>query len=69
MCVWDCLDTQLNQSPDGGREMVSETSVTFNELARLVVREDFINVSSHETVRSYKKVLAPEEQASVTGPE
>jgi hypothetical protein len=36
-----------------GTDMVPETSVIFNQLTRLVAREDFINVSRLESFRSY----------------
>jgi hypothetical protein len=34
-----------------GREMVLETLVGFNELTRLMAREDFINISRREIIQ------------------
>jgi hypothetical protein len=39
-----------------GTEKVPETSVIFNQLTRLIAREDFINVSHREIFRSYKNI-------------
>jgi hypothetical protein len=36
-----------------GTEMVPETSVMFNQLARLIAQEDFINFGRHESFISY----------------
>jgi hypothetical protein len=36
-----------------GTELVPETSVIFNQLTRVMAREDFINVSRRESFTSY----------------
>jgi hypothetical protein len=36
-----------------GTEMVLEMSVIFNQLARLIARENIINVGCRESFRSY----------------
>jgi hypothetical protein len=40
-----------------GTEMVPETSAIFNQLTRLIVREDFINVNHRENFGSYLRFL------------
>jgi hypothetical protein len=37
--------------------MVPETSAIFNQLIQLIAREDFINVSRRESLRSYIRIL------------
>jgi hypothetical protein len=52
--MWDGLDDLLHQILMMGMELVLETSI-FNELTWLIAREDFINVSHHESFKSYSK--------------
>lgn len=39
--------------------MVSETSAVFNQLSRLIFREDFINFNRCESFSSYSLFLCP----------
>jgi hypothetical protein len=39
-----------------GTEIVPETSVIFNQLTRLITREDFINFGRCENLRLYSKL-------------
>jgi hypothetical protein len=48
--MWDRLDDLLHQILM--TELIPETSI-FNQLTRLIAREDFINVSRRESFRSY----------------
>jgi hypothetical protein len=55
--MWEGLDEQLYPILMMGTELVPETSVIFNQLTRLIAREDFINVMKCSYCLMYATIL------------